>query len=154
MSRVQAAIDQAEVYRSSHASRSHLWTDDRHEFLRQFLKYGHVPTEEEIEAAGTCVHVHVYSVSVASEQAALQVLEIFKCIDMQVSNTYMYMYNIISRLSTVHQTTSYPMHRAHSCQAVFFSFFLPAGFFALLCLPMPGCAGVYLHVHVHTHIHT
>ena len=63
MSRVQAGVDQAEVYRSSHASRSHLWTDDRHEFLRQFLKYGHVPTEEEIEAAGTymyiCVHVHV-----------------------------------------------------------------------------------------------
>ena len=56
MSRVHAAIDQAEVYCSSHASRSHLWTDDRHEFLRQFLKYGHVPTEEEIEAAGTCIY--------------------------------------------------------------------------------------------------
>ena len=52
MSRVQAAIEQAEAYLSSHASRSHLWTDDRHEFLHQFLKYGHVPTLEEIEAAG------------------------------------------------------------------------------------------------------
>ena len=62
MSRVQAAIDQAEVYRSSHASRSHLWTDDRHEFLRQFLKYGHVPTEEEIEAAGTCTCTFVHIV--------------------------------------------------------------------------------------------
>lgn len=56
MSRVQAAIDQAEVYRSSHTSRSHLWTDDRHEFLNQFLKYGHIPTEEEIEAAGKYVY--------------------------------------------------------------------------------------------------
>ena len=57
MSRVQAAIDQAEVYLSSHSSRSHLWTDDRSEFLRQFLKYGHVPSEEELEAAGTLVHI-------------------------------------------------------------------------------------------------
>lgn len=53
MTRVQAGIDQAEVYLTSHSSRSHLWTDDRHDFLNKFLKYGHVPTEEEIEAAGT-----------------------------------------------------------------------------------------------------
>ena len=59
MSRVQAAIDRAETYLSSHSSRSHLWTDDRHEFLQQFLKYGHVPTEEEIEAAGT-MHSHAH----------------------------------------------------------------------------------------------
>ena len=53
MTRVQTAIEQAETYLSTHASRSHLWTDDRHEFLDQFLKYGKVPTIEEIEAAGT-----------------------------------------------------------------------------------------------------
>ena len=57
MSRMQAAIEQAEAYLSSHASRSHLWTDDRHEFLHQFLKYGHVPTLEEIEAAGIPAHL-------------------------------------------------------------------------------------------------
>ncbi len=31
---------------------SYLWVDDRQEFLRQFLQYGHVLTAEEIENAG------------------------------------------------------------------------------------------------------
>ena len=31
---------------------SYLWVDDRQEFLRQFLQYGHVLTAEEIEGAG------------------------------------------------------------------------------------------------------
>ena len=52
LSRVTAAIGQAESYCSSFSSYSHLWSDDRQEFLKQFLRYAHVPTTEEIEAAG------------------------------------------------------------------------------------------------------
>lgn len=31
---------------------AYLWVDDRREFLRQFLLYGHVLTADEIDAAG------------------------------------------------------------------------------------------------------
>ena len=43
---------QALDYRNSYENYAYLWVDDRHEFLRQFLLYGHVLTHEEIEAAG------------------------------------------------------------------------------------------------------
>ena len=43
---------QAQEYSSSLERYSYLWVDDRREFLRQFLLYGHVLTAEEIEAAG------------------------------------------------------------------------------------------------------
>lgn len=43
---------QALEYSSSLERYSYLWVDDRREFLRQFLLYGHVLTAEEIEAAG------------------------------------------------------------------------------------------------------
>ena len=39
-------------YRNSIENYAYLWVDDRKEFLRQFLLYGHVLTAEEIEAAG------------------------------------------------------------------------------------------------------
>ena len=39
-------------YRNSFENYAYLWVDDRQEFLRQFLLYGHVLTPEEIEAAG------------------------------------------------------------------------------------------------------
>ncbi len=52
MSRVAKVIDQAVEYRNSYASYSYLWVDNRQEFLRQFLLYGHVLTAEEVEAAG------------------------------------------------------------------------------------------------------
>ena len=39
-------------YRNSYENYAYLWVDDRREFLRQFLLYGHVLTAEEIEAAG------------------------------------------------------------------------------------------------------
>lgn len=39
-------------YRNSFENYAYLWVDDRQEFLRQFLLYGHVLTAEEIEAAG------------------------------------------------------------------------------------------------------
>ena len=31
---------------------SYLWTEDRGEFMETFLKYNHIPTQEEIEEAG------------------------------------------------------------------------------------------------------
>lgn len=43
---------QALEYRNSYENYAYLWVDDRHEFFRQFLLYGHVLTHEEIEAAG------------------------------------------------------------------------------------------------------
>lgn len=43
---------QAQEYSSSLERYSYLWVDDRRDFLRQFLLYGHVLTAEEIEAAG------------------------------------------------------------------------------------------------------
>lgn len=33
-------------------SYSYLWVDDRQEFLRQFLLYGHVLTADEVDATG------------------------------------------------------------------------------------------------------
>jgi len=39
-------------YRNSYENYAYLCVDDRREFLRQFLLYGHVLTAEEIEAAG------------------------------------------------------------------------------------------------------
>ena len=39
-------------YQNSFENYAYLWVDDRQEFLRQFLLYGHVLTAEEIEAAG------------------------------------------------------------------------------------------------------
>eukprot|EP00731_Ephydatia_muelleri_P036494 Em0265g1a len=44
--------DQATKYCSTFDGYTYLWVDDREEFLRQFLLYGHIPTPEEIEAAG------------------------------------------------------------------------------------------------------
>ena len=38
-------------YQNSIENYAYLWVDDRKEFLRQFLLYGHVLTAEEIEAA-------------------------------------------------------------------------------------------------------
>ena len=43
---------QAVEYQNSIENYAYLWVDDRKEFLRQFLLYGHVLTAEEIEAAG------------------------------------------------------------------------------------------------------
>ena len=52
LSRVSAAIVEVCEYRDSYNSYSYLWVDDRQEFLHQFLLYGHMLTQEEIEAAG------------------------------------------------------------------------------------------------------
>ena len=47
-SAVDAALEMEQELRSKY---EHLWRDDMDEFLQQFLKYGHVLTQEEIEAA-------------------------------------------------------------------------------------------------------
>ncbi|XP_068196033.1 dynein axonemal heavy chain 11 [Antennarius striatus] len=48
-SRARAAISKVREYQSSFSSYRYLWTDDRSEFMRQFLLYGHVLSTEEAE---------------------------------------------------------------------------------------------------------
>ncbi|XP_053322781.1 dynein axonemal heavy chain 11 [Spea bombifrons] len=50
MEKVTTVINKVTDYKSTFDSYSYLWTDDRTEFMRQFLLYGHVLTSEEIEA--------------------------------------------------------------------------------------------------------
>ena len=50
--RVSSVISQGTKYRDSYNTYAYLWVDDRQVFLNQFLVYGHVLTQEEIEAAG------------------------------------------------------------------------------------------------------
>ena len=52
LSRVSAAVDKVMEYQNSFDSYAYLWVDDRQEFMRQFLRYGHVLTAEEVEQAG------------------------------------------------------------------------------------------------------
>ncbi|XP_075248756.1 dynein beta chain, ciliary-like isoform X2 [Convolutriloba macropyga] len=47
--KVQGGANKAIEYRSSFESLAYLWTDDRKEFMEQFVRYGHVLTPEEIE---------------------------------------------------------------------------------------------------------
>ncbi|KAF7661524.1 hypothetical protein LDENG_00258930 [Lucifuga dentata] len=48
-SRARTAIAKVREYQGSFASYRYLWTDDRSEFMRQFLLYGHVLSAEEAE---------------------------------------------------------------------------------------------------------
>ncbi|KAJ8349888.1 hypothetical protein SKAU_G00250180 [Synaphobranchus kaupii] len=48
-SRARCAIAQAKEFQSSFSSYRYLWMDDRAEFMRQFLLYGHVLSTEEAE---------------------------------------------------------------------------------------------------------
>jgi dynein heavy chain len=50
--RVNAVITKANEYRAMFNKYAYLWVDDRQEFMRQFLLYGHVLTQEEIDANG------------------------------------------------------------------------------------------------------
>ncbi|KAJ8011706.1 hypothetical protein DPEC_G00061030 [Dallia pectoralis] len=47
--RARSAISKVREYQGSFASYRYLWTDDRSEFMRQFLLYGHVLSTEEAE---------------------------------------------------------------------------------------------------------
>lgn len=48
--RVNAVINKANEFKDSFSKYAYLWVDDRKEFMRQFLLYNHVLTQEEIEA--------------------------------------------------------------------------------------------------------
>ena len=50
MDHVTLVMNNAAEYRSTYDMYAYLWSDDRHEFMRQFLLYNHVLTAEEIEA--------------------------------------------------------------------------------------------------------
>ncbi|TMS10512.1 Dynein heavy chain 11, axonemal [Larimichthys crocea] len=52
MERVETVLKKAINYQRKFDCYTHLWQDDRAEFLSQFLLYGRVPTAEEIEAYG------------------------------------------------------------------------------------------------------
>ncbi|XP_078257485.1 dynein axonemal heavy chain 17-like [Rhinoraja longicauda] len=52
MSQVINVMKQAEEYEDSFDDYSYLWVDDRNEFLEEFLIYGRVLTQEEIESYG------------------------------------------------------------------------------------------------------
>ena len=49
MDRVSSVMNKASEYRNSFTVYEYLWVDDRQEFMRQFLLYGHVLTPEELE---------------------------------------------------------------------------------------------------------
>ena len=50
MERVNSVIHKANEFKDSFNKYAYLWVDDRKEFMRQFLLYNHVLTQEEIEA--------------------------------------------------------------------------------------------------------
>lgn len=52
LSRVSSVTSQAVKYRESYSTYAYLWVDEREAFLSQFLLYGHVLTQEEIDQAG------------------------------------------------------------------------------------------------------
>jgi len=52
MDHVTLVMNNAADYEATFDAYSYLWTDDRHEFMRQFLIYNHVLTAEEIEDFG------------------------------------------------------------------------------------------------------
>jgi len=52
MDHAQNIMNLATDFSSSYDNYSYLWVDDRQEFMRQFLLYGHVLTSDEIEASG------------------------------------------------------------------------------------------------------
>lgn len=47
LDRLIIAINNAKEYKNSFEKYAYLWEDDQNEFLRQFLLYGHIPTQEE-----------------------------------------------------------------------------------------------------------
>ncbi len=50
MERVMSILTKANEFRYSFNKYSYLWVDDRQDFMKQFLLYNHVPSQEEIEA--------------------------------------------------------------------------------------------------------
>lgn len=52
MNQVLEAMKEAQVYREDLYKYAYLWQDSREEFMEQFLLYGKMLTQEEIEAHG------------------------------------------------------------------------------------------------------
>lgn len=52
LTRVSNGIEKATEHCNSFETFAYLWIDDREEFMKQFLLYGHVLTAEELEEAG------------------------------------------------------------------------------------------------------
>lgn len=50
--RATSAVEKALEHRNCFDNYAYLWVDDRQEFMRQFLMYGHMLTAEELEQAG------------------------------------------------------------------------------------------------------
>lgn len=50
MDRINTIMTKAMEHRNSFDNYAYLWVDDRSEFMRQFLLYGHVLTQEEIDS--------------------------------------------------------------------------------------------------------
>jgi dynein heavy chain, axonemal len=50
MERVNSILTKSNEYKDSFNKYAYLWVDDRQEFMRKFLLYNHIPTQEEIEA--------------------------------------------------------------------------------------------------------
>jgi dynein heavy chain len=49
MDRVNSIVNKANDFKESFSKYAYLWVDDRKEFMRQFLLYNHVLTQEEID---------------------------------------------------------------------------------------------------------
>lgn len=49
INRVNGVINKSNEFKKSFDNYAYLWHDDRKEFMRQFLLYNHVLTQEEIE---------------------------------------------------------------------------------------------------------
>ena len=50
MDRVMSILTKANEFKYSFNKYAYLWVDDRQDFMKQFLLYNHVPSQEEIEA--------------------------------------------------------------------------------------------------------
>lgn len=55
MERVKNVIVKASKYQSSFENYTHLWLDERSEFLKQFLLYGQALTTKYVEAYGEAI---------------------------------------------------------------------------------------------------
>lgn len=53
MDHVQNIMVKATEYKQSFSSYAYLWTDDRSEYLNQFLRYNHVLSTDEIKSHST-----------------------------------------------------------------------------------------------------
>ncbi|EMP26627.1 Dynein heavy chain 11, axonemal [Chelonia mydas] len=86
MDRVADVIRKALDYRNSLDTYAYLWVDDRAEFMKQFLLYGHVLTSEEREAhADEGVPEQPPTTEQFKQQASKQIIDIYENLYIQMS---------------------------------------------------------------------